>query len=215
MDPSNSSAADQADCEPNDHTDPFDSLLNLEETYYARGYSLGHADGIAQASLEARVFGIEKGFEKFVAMGKLRRRAELWASRIGLQWHDSAPKASDATKPSVIQRSGEVGEEELEDGDHATAPTRQNANERLVRHITTMLLLTDPATLSTVNAEDEVAEFDDRLKRARAKAKVIERLVGGRDFTAPAQDNTAPTTADEGAATQDIESLKVRMPKKT
>ncbi len=38
--------------------------------------------------------------------------------------------------------------------------------------------LTDPLTFSTDNTEDAVADFDDRLKRAGAKAKVIERSIG-------------------------------------
>jgi len=38
--------------------------------------------------------------------------------------------------------------------------------------------------LSTENTEEAVSEFDDRLKRAEGKAKIIERLVGeGREDT--------------------------------
>ncbi|KAF2002626.1 hypothetical protein P154DRAFT_520750 [Amniculicola lignicola CBS 123094] len=51
-------------------------------------------------------------------------------------------------------------------------------NPRLQKHISTLHALSDPPTFSTSNTEDSVADFDDRFKRAGAKVKVIERIVG-------------------------------------
>lgn len=51
-------------------------------------------------------------------------------------------------------------------------------NPRLEKHITTLLSLVDPLTLPTENTEDAVADFDDRLKKAAAKVKIIERIIG-------------------------------------
>ena len=62
--------------------DPFDSLLSLEETYYAEGLALGIADGERSGRIEGRLFGLEKGFEKFTAMGRLNGRAQVWTGRL-------------------------------------------------------------------------------------------------------------------------------------
>ena len=43
--------------------------------------------------------------------------------------------------------------------------------------------MTDPQTFDTANTEEAAADFDDRFKRAGAKAKVIERIVGETDDT--------------------------------
>jgi hypothetical protein len=51
-----------------------------------------------------------------------------------------------------------------------------NPTPRLQSHVSTLHALTDPATFSTLNTEDAVADYDDRFKRAGAKAKIIERI---------------------------------------
>lgn len=55
------------------------------------------------------------------------------------------------------------------------------SNSRLQNNITLLHSLTDPLTFSTDNTEEAVADFDDRFKRAGAKAKVVERIVGEND----------------------------------
>jgi hypothetical protein len=58
--------------------DIFDSILDLEEQFYAEGYKLGVADGARTGRIEGRVFGLEKGFEKFLEAGRLHGRAIIW-----------------------------------------------------------------------------------------------------------------------------------------
>lgn len=131
--------------------DPFDALLSLEDQYYAEGHALGIADGSRAGRIEGRVFGLEKGFEKFLAMGHLHARAAVWASRL---------PSSREQNPSS-----------------SSLPALSD-NPRLAKHVSTLHALSEPASMSTQNDEDAVSEFDDRLKRAQAKAKVVEKMVG-------------------------------------
>lgn len=139
--------------------DPFDDLLNLEEKYYEEGYEKGYADGLKQSRVEAKLFGIEKGYEKFIVMGKLQARAYVWAAR--LVEHQPEDPSKEAPHENYSMK----------------LPPLQN-KARLEKHITTLLALVDSSTLSRANTDDAVGDFDDRLKRAQAKEKVIERIIG-------------------------------------
>ncbi|KAH0372313.1 DUF1715-domain-containing protein, partial [Aureobasidium melanogenum] len=135
----------------NPQPDDFDSLFNLEEEYYAEGYNLGVADGSRAGRIEGRLFGLEKGFEKFAAMGNLAGRNAVWEARISDQ--DSATEQSEFKLPKL------------------------SGGARLQKHLQTLFALTEAESLSTENNEDSVSDFDDRLKRAEGKVKVIEKLV--------------------------------------
>lgn len=187
--------------------DPFDSVLDLEESYYQEGYDLGVADGSRAGRIEGRVFGIEKGFEKFAAMGMLHGRAAVWASRLPRkkeQGKDNEKKATIA-QDEVTSSSLEASPNNLiptssealvpaEDGVVASGLPPLAVNPRLERHIQTLFALVEPDTFSTENTEESVADFDDRLKRAGAKAKVIERIVGEGDVDAR-QTDTSPSVS--------------------
>ena len=187
--------------------DPFDSVLDLEEIYYQEGYNLGIADGSRAGRIEGRVFGIEKGFEKFAAMGMLHGRAAVWASRLPRkkeQGKDNERKATIA-QDEVTSSSLEASLNNLiptnsealvpaEDGVVASGLPPLAVNPRLERHIQTLFALVEPETFSTENTEESVADFDDRLKRAGAKAKVIERIVGEGDVDAR-QTDTSPSAS--------------------
>ncbi|KAJ4378271.1 hypothetical protein N0V86_005971 [Didymella sp. IMI 355093] len=67
-------------------------------------------------------------------------------------------------------------------------PVIQNPSTRLLSNTSLLYHLTDPSTFSTANTEASVADFDDRVKRAGAKAKVVERIVGENS----AQDSRSP-----------------------
>lgn len=138
--------------------DPFDTLLTLEDTLYTAAYTQGAADGARAGRIEGRIFGLEKGFEKFGEMGALHGRACVWGSRLP---HEivTQPKQQDEAVASVL-------------------PPLPGSNTRLAKNIFLLHSLTDPLTFSTENDEDAVADFDDRFKRAGAKAKIIERTVG-------------------------------------
>lgn len=200
--------------------DPFDSVLDLEETYYQEGYDLGVADGSRAGRIEGRVFGIEKGFEKFAAMGMLHGRAAVWASRLPRkkeQGKDNEKKATIA-QDEVTSSSLEASPNNLiptslealvpaEDGIVALGLPPLAVNPRLERHIQMLFALVEPDTFSTENTEESVADFDDRFKRAGAKAKVIERIVGEGDVDARQTDTnpSAGSTKDRRVKASRIE----------
>ncbi|KAF2872663.1 hypothetical protein BDV95DRAFT_570324, partial [Massariosphaeria phaeospora] len=164
--------------------DPFTSLLTLEDTLYTTAYTTGTRDGALAGRIEGRIFGLEKGFDKFASLGALHGRACVWGARISV-----------SRTPESSSTSG-VGKEHAEaDDDVNEHPKRSlNAlphNPRLTNNIHLLHALTDPLTFSTANTEDGVADFDDRVKRAGAKAKVIERIIG--------ETADATTTASTGS----------------
>lgn len=133
----------------NTESDPFEDVLNLEENFYSEGYQQGLKDGAQAGKIEGRSFGMQKGFEKFLESGRLAGKAVVWANRM----------------PS---RTGES----------CTLP-QLSGNARLDKNISTIYALVEPDTLSTDNSDEAVQDFDDRVRRAQGKAKIVERMVGG------------------------------------
>jgi hypothetical protein len=152
------------------HNDPFDmdSLLTLEDTLYTTAYNLGASDGARAGRIEGRIFGLEKGFEKFAELGQLHGRSVVWGARA---------LTLPATTSTQITATEKENENDNVTGD-GVKMSRLPENLRLVNNVTLLHSLTDPLTFSTDNTEEAVADFDDRVKRAGAKAKVIERIVG-------------------------------------
>ncbi|KAF2840732.1 DUF1715-domain-containing protein [Patellaria atrata CBS 101060] len=147
-------------------TDPFEALLNLEETYYNEGYALGTSDGSRAGRIEGRLFGLEKGFEKFVSMGTLHGKATILAARLPRKRSTEEEGLEEKELSTGNKRGGEEVMPQLKGG------------ERLEKHVRTLYALVKPESLDTRNTEDAIAEFDARLKRAQAKVKVLERLIG-------------------------------------
>ncbi|KAH8696813.1 hypothetical protein GQ44DRAFT_633998 [Phaeosphaeriaceae sp. PMI808] len=141
-----------ASTQSEDPNDPFDSLLTLEDTLYTTAYTSGSLAGALAGRTEGRFFGLENGFEKFTTLGALHGRSVIWGAR--------------TLADSKVERKVE------------TLIPRLSDNTRLRNNVVLLHSLTDPMTFSTENTEDAVADFDDRVKRAGAKAKVIERIVG-------------------------------------
>jgi hypothetical protein len=147
--------------------DPFEDILNLEDQFYADGYKQGQADGDKAGRIEGRSLGLEKGYQKFMESGRLHGKAIVWANRLpGL-----ANKSSSSATAQQQQQAGD------------NTPTQQSlpslpSNARLEKNVTTLFALTEPDSLSTENTDEAVNDFDDRLKRAEGKAKVIEKMVG-------------------------------------
>ncbi|KAK4966022.1 hypothetical protein LTR66_003875 [Elasticomyces elasticus] len=178
------------------HVDPFDSLLGLEDQYYAEGYKLGIADGSHGGRIEGRIFGLEKGFEKYAAMGVLAGRAAVWVARLqedadaennlslgnsGLTVPESPPGLLTA-RGDLVRRSLDRGKEQLpersRDARGQPLIPSLSLNVRLDKHIQTLSALTEAGSLSKQNNEESVSDFDDRLKRADGKVKVIEKILG-------------------------------------
>lgn len=136
----------------------FPEVLNLEDQFFTEGYNLGVADGQKSGRIEGRIFGLEKGFSKAIEMGRLNGKASIWEARM---------------KTSGSNNSLD---------DQSLAPLAEN--ERLRKHILRLAALSDPDDLSVENNEDDVSEFDDRLKDAKAKAVIIDRIVGEGEHSA-------------------------------
>jgi hypothetical protein len=149
----------------------FDEVLDLEEQFYEEGFQQGLTDGVKAGRTEGRTFGLEKGFEKYVESSRLYGKSLIWANCI--------PKS-----PNPIVNNKGIAQDTI-----IQAATTENAaphsglktlpaNQRLAKHIKVLHALTESESLSTENTEDAVSDFDDRYKRAQAKAKVIEKLLG-------------------------------------
>lgn len=181
--------------DPEMEEDPFDSLLNLEEKFYDDGYQLGVADGSRAGRIEGRAFGLEKAFEKFLPMGVLHGRSTVWAGRLP-NHQGQRHRPDEANTKEQPRQSIEPEHEVSNTGDQSIPQTSENEqilaadsspesrlptlpdNPRLEKHIQTLYALVEAASLSTENTEEAVSDFDDRFKRATAKAKIIERLIG-------------------------------------
>ncbi|KAK5112182.1 hypothetical protein LTR85_011615 [Meristemomyces frigidus] len=178
--------------------DIFDPLLSLEDQYYTEGHTLGVADGSRSGRIEGRLFGLEKGFDKAMAMGKLHGRAQVWSARL-----------PPPPRPNQSAVDGERGRDDGDgDGDGANyarelaLPQLSNSN-RLRKHIDRLRELTDPQSLETQNTEDAVNEFDERLAGANSKATLIAKIVGSsspKSSTKVSPSNRGPKSSAEAAA---------------
>ena len=151
--------------------DPLDAVLDLEEEFFQEGYKLGLADGERAGRIEGRAFGLEKGFEKYIAMGRLHGKAQVWAGTPNDM--DETNKVQETTH-EVNDPSFQHHVRELSGASSQVSVTPSNA--RLPSHVRTLFALTEPSSLSVENTEDSVSDFDHRLKRAEGKVKVIEKL---------------------------------------
>ncbi|KAF2227300.1 hypothetical protein BDZ85DRAFT_227630 [Elsinoe ampelina] len=155
--------------------DPFDSLLTLESQFHAEGYALGVADGSKAGRIEGRIFGMQKGFEKFAAMGKLAGQVAVWEGR--MMEGSNVITASASTSHGVAAEGSNDEAMRQSKEERLVLPPIQH-NERLQKHIATLAALTEAASLDTQNTEEAVSDFDDRLKRAEGKAKIIASIIG-------------------------------------
>lgn len=174
--------------------DPFDSLLTLEDTLYTSAYTQGSTDGARAGRIEGRVFGLEKGFEKFAALGELHGRSVVWGSRALTQLIQPAVQKADENTNEARQHDVEL--------------PKLQASQRLINNITLLHSLTDPLTFSTENTEEAVADFDDRVKRAGAKAKVIERIVGESESTSKSPEGSPARGKTKGVRLGDKKGQK-------
>lgn len=158
--------------------DPLDGVLNLEEQFYQEGFAQGFEDGIRAGRIEGRSFGLERGFEKFQESGRLHGKAIIWANRLpNLKARSAAAVASHETERKLESTedlgSSSTGEPKVRQG----LPPLQS-NPRLEKNVSVLYALVEPESLSTENTDEAVNDFDDRIKRAQGKAKIIERTIG-------------------------------------
>ena len=157
--------------------DPFEDLLNLEEKFYQDGYRQGQEDGVKAGRAEGRGLGLEKGYQKFFESGRLLGRAIVWANRLpsAAKPSHNAGGSETAQVDPLTATSSQSQENEKSESRHL--PPLPN-NPRLEKNITVLYALAETESLSTDNTDEAVNDFDDRLKRAQGKSKVIERMVG-------------------------------------
>ena len=148
----------------------LDSLLDLEETYYQEGYQLGVEDGLRTGRIEGRLTGLQKGFEKYVELAQLSGCVVVWQARVQDR---HAVTSMEALLPAL------------------------DCNSRLQRHLEKLHMTVDAETLSTQNTEEAVSDFDDRLKRAVSKVKVIEKLIGEGNFGQPSSTPSEPKSSGQ------------------
>ncbi|KAH8685953.1 hypothetical protein BGZ60DRAFT_396549 [Tricladium varicosporioides] len=151
----------------------FDEILGLEEKFYDEGYQQGLADGTKAGRIEGRTFGLEKGFEKYVGSGKLYGKSLIWINRTP-QFQVRSGEGNSSIKSNSQPLSNDM---------QATSEIlpifpENHHNQRLAKHLTVLYALVESESLSTENTEEAVSDFDDRFKRAQAKTKIIERMVG-------------------------------------
>lgn len=176
-----------------DHGDIFDDLLGLEDSFYSEGHELGVADGARAGHIEGKVFGMETGFEKFIEMGRQHGRALVWSRR-------TASGSTLVSGPNIAEPASPV-----------PFLLGLTSNARLEKNIRSLITLTDPSTLSCANAEEAVADFDDRLKKAFVKTKMIKKSLGEEESLGrqSGQDQKS-SPADAGGNIEDISALHAR-----
>lgn len=189
----------------------LDSLLDLEEDFYKEGHDLGAADGAHAGYTEGSVFAVEKGFEKFVEMGRLYGKALVWAQRLA----DSKQKSSTSDYTYSRKETEMTAGNDL---DVSLEPSVCSEMEmfppsaRLAKNLDILLELVDPASLVMANTEEAVTDVDERFKGAMIKAKLIQRALGEREDTADirpgAKDPAGP--GDGTGSIEDISALNIR-----
>ncbi|PWY66122.1 DUF1715 domain protein [Aspergillus sclerotioniger CBS 115572] len=192
----------------------LESLLDLEEDFYKEGYDLGVADGAQAGYTEGSVFAVEKGFEKFVELGRFYGKALVWAQRLAdyQPSNNSDPAGLDKRVPSSSLASDKPDGSSLMDPAICQEMSRFSSNSRLAKNIDTLLELVDPASLPMVNTEEAVNDVDERMKGAAIKAKLIQRALGEREDNSDIHPDAKepPTSGDGTGSIEDISSLNIR-----
>ncbi|KAF3251927.1 hypothetical protein TWF217_007911 [Orbilia oligospora] len=119
-------------------------------SYYTLGHTEGSLAGATAGRLEGRAFGIEKGFEKYLTLGIIKGRTKIWQSRTSPSLQSSSPSSLDPPKIIIT-------------------------NPRHLKHLE--LLQTLSTTPPIRNEEDDVEEVDDRIRRGKAKVKILENTL--------------------------------------
>ncbi|KAK1700748.1 hypothetical protein BDP55DRAFT_644053 [Colletotrichum godetiae] len=168
--------------------DPFDDVLTLEDQFFSEGFRQGTQDGIQAGKIEGRSVGLAKGYEKFYESGRIHARAVVWANRLSLPQKNSSAATSTTTAAKSSSSGASASASVSADQPHPSTESSDSQNTcslpplapnaRLEKNVTTAFALVEPDTLSKENSDEAVNDFDDRLKRAQGKVKIIERMTG-------------------------------------
>lgn len=192
--------------------DLLDSVLSLEEEAYQAGFEEGKRDGSEVGFAEGVTFGIEQGFQKTLQMARLHGQALALRACMS----KSSKLSIDEKKQPVHELS--VEQKFLQQQDEKpvftaalSKPPTLLANDRLRKHIDTLIKLTDTRTLTLQNSDDAVEIFDQRMKKAIAKAKVIDKLVDERFQLNPSHSSKDHVQPAPGSGNiEELNSLSAR-----
>ena len=185
-------------------SDLFEGILDLEEQFYKDGFQQGLAAGVKSGQIEGRTFGLGKGFEKFVESGRLYGKAIVWSNRLPQYRMKDIPHDQGQPESAPGHMSTSDNGQSLPGGALPPLPD----NQRLAKHIKVLHALAESESLSTENTEEAVSDFDDRLKRALAKAKIIERMAG--EVKGDSDGQQKVLSSDDGSI-EDVSVLKKRI----
>lgn len=161
--------------------DLFEDVLDVEDNFYQEGFDAGVADGQHAGLVEGKIFGIERGYDKALELGKLHGRALVWKRR--------QQSAASSTTSVTNAASVDLGQANLEDDTVSQALASLTAlpkNTRLEKNIEALLALTDSTQVPTDNTDESVEKLEDLTAKATTKAKVIATTVGEPFETTPA-----------------------------
>ena len=147
---------------PADEGDGLDDLMEMEAGFYDEGYKAGVEDGTQAGLIEGKLFGIQKGYEKALELGKLRGRAMVWSSRFSEKSQTVHASSQDEHDMSSVA---------------ASLPRFENS-ERLKKQVEALQQLVNADRLDASNSDEAVAAFDELMIKVRNKAKVISNITG-------------------------------------
>ncbi|KAK9455843.1 DUF1715-domain-containing protein [Dipodascopsis uninucleata] len=138
-----------------DIDDIFDSLLSLESVFYKEGYNEGLADGLRSGRSEGKQFGLQTGFQRFLSVGILQGRCRIW-KQFG--------------KPQSQESQKRENTNSAYDQNIITLQSSSTDNRSMKQLQVLETLVSD---ISIENTEEAVEEFENRIKRARTRAKIV------------------------------------------
>lgn len=170
--------------------DPFDELLELENDFYKEGFEAGVADSAYAGLIEGKLFGLEKGYDKAIELGKARGRALVWEQRLAKDL--GAPTNAESGSTDTTLSSKSDAETDISTIASKLDPLPNNA--RLRKHVDFLVSITDPTSVPKDNSDESVSEVDERVTKIRARMKMLSNLWGE-----PANPGAASATGIEEA----------------
>ncbi|GEQ71876.1 hypothetical protein JCM33374_g5562 [Metschnikowia sp. JCM 33374] len=137
----------------------LDAALDLEETFYEKGFQEGHDHSVREQFLEGKIYGLQTGFQRFIIVGYLQGLLEEW----------SKPEQSQSTslKTHLEQLRRFLTEISFSNDDHAVAQyeksiTSARNKARVIAAIT--------------KTSDKISRLDGLIKEIGGNLQVSEDL---------------------------------------
>lgn len=151
--------------------DLLGDLLELEDGFYKEGFEAGVADSAYAGMLEGKIFGIEKGYDKALELGKLHGRGLVWQQR---QRPDSQIKAESSSQ--TLSGSPSATPSSLRDA--LSAMNSLPKSSRLEKNIESLVSLSEPKDVPNDNSDESVGQVEDAIAKSKAKAKMVAITAG-------------------------------------